>query len=118
MPFLVLNKDRDITVIQTHKKYDTEMGPDEEEVDSFQLHIARVNYQTTSILGLTSQMLPHRQLAMVIGRSTAIWKKIKVCLDSLHKPNFVPVDIWSDHAKHWTIGSRFRGCYDSSIFVI
>ena len=71
MPFLVLNKDRDITVIQTHKKYDTEMGPDEEEVDSFQLHIARVNYQTTSILGLTSQMLPHRQLAMAGQCKTA-----------------------------------------------
>ena len=40
-------------------------------LDSFQLHVARMNYQTTSILGLTSQMLPHRQLAMAGQCKTA-----------------------------------------------
>ena len=45
----------------------------------------------------------------IIGWSRSVCENFKMYIDTLHKPNFVPLYIGESHAKNWTNWHNFRG---------
>ena len=67
-----------------------------------------IMYTAVMCLSLADYITTNNTLRLV-GWSRSVWENLIMYIDSLYKPNFVPLYIGESHAKNWTNWHNFRG---------